>query len=94
VSGTAAAYGGVSCAPPPLPIGDGVMLTDPPPGTCAPICRTPLTSDPDGDGFGFENNLVCVVSDVAGALQNTPCDAPDSPAPAAPAAASAGGRLA
>jgi hypothetical protein len=84
VPATAAAYGGISCAPAALPTGDGVMLTAPPPGSCAPICVNPLVSDPDADGFGFENNLVCVVSTSLAALQNTPCNAPDPPPPPPP----------
>jgi hypothetical protein len=42
VSGTAAAYGGVSCAPAPLPPGSGVMITSGCARRSAPIPRSPI----------------------------------------------------
>ena len=86
VPGTAAALGGLPCEPgeEPFPPGDGVDVIDASgKHECRPICRNPVASDPDGDGFGYEHEQSCIVSTSVAALQGIPCDAPDWP-PAPP----------
>ena len=86
VLGTAAALGGLPCDPgeKPFPAGDGIDVVDAAGAlTCRPLCQSPATSDPDGDGFGYEHEKSCIVSASVAALQGIPCDAPDWP-PAPP----------
>lgn len=82
IAGSAAALGGVPCNPmlPPLVPGDGILIDD----VCNPLCVDPVESDPDQDGFGYENDTTCVVSTSVAALQGIPCDAPDPPDPPEP----------
>lgn len=87
VPGTAAALGGLPCDPgeKPFVAGDGVEVIGADGAVaCRPLCRTPQSSDPDGDGFGFEHEQSCVVSASIAALQGVPCDAPDLPPPPPP----------
>jgi hypothetical protein len=88
VSGSAAALGGLPCDPgePPFAPGDGVRIAVDDGGTreCRPLCHDPASSDPDGDGFGYEHETSCVASTSIAALQGIPCDAPDLPPPPAP----------
>ena len=42
----------------PLGTGDGVRVSD---GTCFPLCRNIAAAMPDASGFGYENNMTCVV---------------------------------
>lgn len=80
VSGTATSLGGLSCDPmlPPLPSGDGISVA----GECRALCRNAAGADPDG--YGFENNLACVVSASRAALQGLPCEVADAPPPPPP----------
>ncbi len=89
VAGSAAALGGLPCDPgeQPLVPGDGIEIVADAAGKleCRALCRSPMQSDPDGDGFGYEHEQSCVVSASIAALQGVPCDALDlPPAKAAP----------
>ena len=85
VPGTAAALGGLPCdtGEKPFPPGDGIDIVVDGKTQCRPLCRTPGSSDPDADGFGYEHEQSCIVSASVAALQGIPCDAPDLP-PAPP----------
>lgn len=88
VLGTAAALGGLPCDPneKAFPPGDGIDIVVDASGKleCRPLCRTPGTSDPDRDGFGYEYEKSCIVSASVAALQGIPCDAADLPPPPPP----------
>lgn len=85
VPGTAAALGGLPCDPglPAFPHGDGIDVVADGKLECRPLCRNPTSSDPDGDGFGYEHEQSCIAAASVPALQGIPCDAPDWP-PAPP----------
>jgi hypothetical protein len=87
VTGSAAALGGLPCAPavPSYVPGDGVEIPVGDKLACRPLCLRPLESDPDRDGYGYEADQSCVVSASLAALQGVPCDAPDLPKPPPPA---------
>ena len=92
VAGTAAALGGVPCAPnlPPLGTGDGIRGAD---NVCNPLCVNPVVSDPDGDGFGYENMRTCVVSASIGGAPGRALRRARPPDPTPAAAPAPGDRL-
>lgn len=51
---------------------------------CFAVCGFPAITDPDGDGYGWERQMTCLVATSAAAAGTTPCIAPTPMNPPTP----------